>query len=209
MNPSVSFKDRSIAPAVAIFAVLFGVGFYAGNLLAATVSVSNGNSVIVNSYSSANGADGADGLPGANGADGAPGSAGKSSATVRVKTVINGKVVEDINESTTSEDGKPVVINVSGGATVSHGGKSEDSSNVSVSNGPVTVVSRKIETGVAPVAPISPSDQTGAAVSGSISNPANGVGITAEASAGREDWSFGIYSFIKTMAHHVLSFFHI
>jgi hypothetical protein len=112
-TPSVLLKTHSAVPAIVLFTVLFGFGVYAGNLFAATLSSSSSSNanVYASTAVSANGQNGANGKKGA---DGVAGSNGTASASVTIKTVVNGKVVQDISERKESQDGEGVNVSISG-----------------------------------------------------------------------------------------------
>ena len=207
-------ETRSIAPAIAIFAVFFGIGVYSGHLFAATVS-QNG-SVHVNAYVSANGADGtpgANGTNGANGADGANGAAGTSTVSVKVKSVVNGKIVTDIDEERQSTDGSGLGVTVSGNK-VTWSGNSDTSDNSDAAS--VTADADSEDGSSSDFLEVNGRSVVSASASGelaSASSEASDTNISESADesegSGGANIFVGFYSHIKIFFSHVASFFHI
>ncbi|HVS80004.1 MAG TPA: hypothetical protein VHF05_03405 [Candidatus Paceibacterota bacterium] len=191
MNEHVILQTRSVIPAVALFTVLFGAGLYAGNLFAATTSGNVSSRATVYAFSS-NGADGADGQDGAPGRDGISGQNGESSASVKIVTTVNGQVVQNIDEHRASDDGSPVVIDISTTTSYDSGnGHAGDSGDAP----PAAREGESVD--VSASADAIASDETAAATSETATSSDEVSGFV------------GFYSFIRSIFSHVASFFHL
>ena len=130
-QPSL-IKNYSFVPGLILFIGLFFLGMYAGTAFGAMQSSST--SIVVHAESS-QGANGDHGSPGMNGSDG---TAGASSASVRIKTIINNQIVQNIHERTESVKGGGVAIHISRSNTFGSTSSSLNSSH------PVAVNSRTV-----------------------------------------------------------------
>lgn len=187
MYQPIKIKNHSIVPAIALFGVMFAVGMYAGTAFAAMV---NSNTSVTVSAQSPNGSNGAPGKPGKDGADGINGSA---SASVKVKTIVNGKVVQDIDEERHSSNGEGVSVEVRGN-NVSWSTSSESTPS------PIAVTNRSVARVGNVGSPVPESASDIRAVAGQDLIAASSTGISGHG---------GLYSFLKSFFIHVASFFRV
>lgn len=190
MYQTPTYKNQSFIPAIILFGALFVVGLYAGTAFAAMV---NSNTTIVVNAESSHGANGMNGLPGSNGSSGKNGAI---SASVKIKTVVNGKVVQDIDEQRQSSAEKGIVVEVRGNNVVEPAVATTkiDSPQVGVTNRTaIRTINTSVQRGEIP------SDVRVNSVSGTESD----LNIQLQEKYNRTE----IYSLVKSFFIHVVSYF--